>query len=227
MAMRHVRAGHDSVFALVMLVAVLLLSNPALSQTNTAPHGNARVHVYLIRGLMNVFSLGLDSVAARLRDHGIEASVHNHLEWLALTDEAIQACKSGRESEIILVGHSLGASAVVDMSQRMSAAGVQAALVISLDPVTKVTANGSVHRLVNYYISNGVGQAVDRGTSFHGSLQNVDLKNNPEGGHIFLTNSEAMQQKIYSEVLGGIATHIGCRAGSAHAASTTAARPPS
>jgi len=221
--MRHIRGVCASV-----LVSCLLFSGAALAQTPAPPHAAGKVHVYLLRGLVNIFSLGLDSVGGKLRQHGIEASVHNHLEWLALTDEAIQACKSGRESQIILVGHSLGASAVVDMAQRLSQAGVEASLVISLDPVTRVTANGRVPRLINYYISNGVGQAIDRGSSFHGSLQNVDLKNNPEGGHIFLTNSEAMQQKIYNDVLSAVATHTGCRLGAAHAtiSAAPASHPP-
>ena len=209
-------------------VTLLLLSHPAPSQVTTAPHAAPKAHVYLVRGLMNIFSLGLDSVASKLQARGIQATVHNHLEWAALADAAIQACKSGRESEIILVGHSLGASAVVDMAQRLSQDGVQAGLVISLDPVTRLTAGGTVHRLVNYYISNGVGQPVDRGPSFRGTLQNVDLKNNPEGGHIFLTNSEHMQQKVYDDVLAGIAQHPPCRVGTAHSASgpATTGRPP-
>jgi len=209
-------------------VTLFLLSHPALSQATTAPHAAPKVHVYLVRGLMNVFSLGLDAIASKLQARGIQATVHNHLEWTALADAAIEACKSGHESGIILVGHSLGASAVVDMAQRLSQDGVQAGLVISLDPVTRLTAGGTVHRLVNYYISNGVGQPVDRGPSFHGSLQNVDLKNNPEGGHIFLTNSERMQQKVYSDVLAGIAQHTPCRVGAARAASgaASAGRPP-
>src|SRR5215467_4256613 len=209
-------------------VTLLLLSHPALSQATTAPHATSKVHVYLVRGLMNVFSLGLDAIASKLQARGIQATVHNHLEWTALADAAIEACKSGHESGIILVGHSLGASAVVDMAQRLSQDGVQAGLVISLDPVTRLTAGGTVHRLVNYYISNGVGQPVDRGPSFRGTLQNVDLKNNPEGGHIFLTNSEHMQQKVYDDVLAGIAQRTPCRVGTAHSASgaASAGRPP-
>jgi hypothetical protein len=37
-------------------------------------------HVYLMRGLMNVFSLGMDQLAVLIARHGIEASVHNHAE---------------------------------------------------------------------------------------------------------------------------------------------------
>jgi hypothetical protein len=213
------------------IAACALLSYPSLSQAapQTAPRPSGKAHVYLVRGLLNVFSLGLDSIAAKLSQRGILATVHNHLEWTAVADEAIKACKSGRENEIILVGHSLGASAVVDMADRMSAAGVRAGLVISLDPVTKTIANGNAHRVINYYISNGVGQAVKRGVSFRGSLQNVDIKNDPaQGGHMFLTNSEIVQQRVYNDVVAAVAAHASCRIGPAHAATgpTAAGRPP-
>jgi thioesterase domain-containing protein len=180
-----------------------------------------------MRGLLNVFSMGLDSIAARLNKHGIQATVHNHMESEAIADEAIQACKSGRENEIIFVGHSLGASAVVEMADRLSAAGVRTALVVSLDPVTRTTAKGNAYRIINYYISNGVGQVVDRGANFHGSLQNVDIKNDPaQGGHMFITTSELVQQRVYNDVLAAVAVHTPCRIGAARADTGPASRVP-
>jgi hypothetical protein len=202
---------------LTSVAGIALFSGPGLSQTATPPKSTATVHVYLIRGLLNVFSLGLDSIADKLHHHGIEATVHNHLEWPALVGEAVEACKSGRESQIILVGHSLGASSVVDMANSMGQAGVQESLVISIDPVVRDTATGYVNRLVNYYVSNGVGQPVDRGPSFHGVVQNIDLKNSPEGGH-FMTNSDAIQQRVINDVLAAVhSVHTGCRVGAAQA----------
>jgi pimeloyl-ACP methyl ester carboxylesterase len=199
------------------IAACFLLSCPTLSHAALRHSGKA--HVYLMRGLLNVFSLGLDAIAARLNQHGIQATVHNHMEAEAIADEAIQACKNGSENEIILIGHSLGASAVVEMADRLSAAGVRAALVVSLDPVTKTTANGNTYRIVNYYISSGVGKVVDRGSRFHGSLQNVDIKNDPpQGGHMFLTTSQLVQQRVYNDVLAAVAVHAPCRIGAARAA---------
>ena len=208
------------VCTLLALASVSLagLSSSVFGQTATPPKSSASVHVYLVRGLLNVFSLGLDSIAEKLRRHGIEATVHNHMEWLLLADQAVQACKSGRESEIMVVGHSLGASAVVEMANRMGEAGVQSSLVVSIDPVVRVVASGHVGRLVNYYVSNGVGQPVERGASFHGSLQNIDLKNTPDGGH-FMTNSDAIQQRVADDVLASVRSgHVGCRIGATHAA---------
>lgn len=208
------------------IAAGSLLSYPALSHAapHAAPKHSGKAHVYLVRGLLNVFSLGLDSIAARLNQHGILATVHNHMESTSVADEAIQACKSGSENEIIFVGHSLGASAVVEMADRLSAFGVRAALVVSLDPVTRTTATGNPYRIINYYISNGVGQVVERGARFHGSLQNVDIKSDPaQGGHMFLTNSELVQQRVYNDVLAAVASHAPCRIGAAHSATGPAA----
>jgi hypothetical protein len=207
------------------IAACSLLSFPSVSHAASrhfvghAARHSGKAHVYLMRGLLNVFSLGLDAIAVRLNQHGIQATVHNHMEADAIADEAIQACKNGNENEIILVGHSLGASAVVEMADRMSAAGVRAALVVSLDPVTKTTAHGSAYRIINYYISNGVGQVVDRGSSFHGSLQNVDIKNDPaHGGHMFITTSELVQQRVFNDVVAAVAAHAPCHIGAARAA---------
>jgi hypothetical protein len=172
----------------------------------------------LVRGLLNVFSLGLDSIAEKLRHRGIQATVHNHLEGSMLAEQAVQACKGGRESEILLVGHSLGASAVVEMANQMAESGVQPSLVVSIDPVVRVTAIGHVGRLVNYYVSTGVGQPVARGSAFRGQLQNVDLKNSPEGGH-FMTNSDALQQRVINDVVAAVhSMHTGCRVAPAHTA---------
>jgi alpha-beta hydrolase superfamily lysophospholipase len=220
--MRHGRLIFASMMTSMLVASALVLSSAAAQSA----HAPGRPHVYLVRGLINIFSLGLDSVAERLRSQGINATVHNHIEWLGLTEDAVDECKSGRASQIVLVGHSLGATAVIDMADHMSQAGVEASLVVSMDPVTRPTATGTMRKLINYYISNGVGQPVDRGPSFRGTLQNVDLKDNPEGGHIFLTNSTAMQQKIYSDVMASLATHASCHLGMTRAASGQASRPP-
>ena len=75
-----------------------------------------RAHVYLLRGLMNVFSLGMDTLAEKIQRRGIYATVHNHTEWEALADQAAAAYRAGKEGPIIVVGHSLGADSVMLMS---------------------------------------------------------------------------------------------------------------
>lgn len=190
---------------------MLIVSVPASCETATPAKPKSTTHVYLLRGFMNVFSLGLDSMMEKLQNRGIHATVNNHLLWPVLAEEAIENCKSGRESNVILIGHSLGASAVVSMADRLNQAGVRVPLVVTLDPVVRTTVGGNVGKLLNYYLSNEIGTSVDRGTDFHGSLQNMDMRTHSELGHVSLTTSEAIQQQVIAQVVA--ATHSSCHVG--------------
>ena len=87
------------------VVAIMLIGLPLAA--NAAP---AAAHVYLMRGVLNIFSLGMDQMANRLEQKGISASVHNHILWASVADDAAAAYKSGRIKTVILVGHSSGAT---------------------------------------------------------------------------------------------------------------------
>jgi hypothetical protein len=50
---------------------------------------------------------------------------------------------------------------------------------------------------------------VERASGFHGSLQNVDMKDHAEIGHVSLTTSDAIQRQIMGDVLGAL--HGRCR----------------
>lgn len=56
---------------------------------------------------MNVFSQGMDDLAAKIRAHGIVASVYNHWDDAALAEEAARNDKAGEEGPLIIIGHSL------------------------------------------------------------------------------------------------------------------------
>lgn len=158
-----------------------------------------RHHVYLIRGFMNVFSLGMDDIAAKLHQQGIYATVHNHLAWAELAQEAAAGYKSGRVPTIILVGHSLGATAVTKMAARLGELGVPVALAIGLDPVYQTAASGRVARYVNYYISSGVGKDVKKTRQFSGTLQNIDVEK-PNIGHLNIDKNPDIERKVIAEI---------------------------
>ena len=164
--------------------------------------------VYLLRGLTNVLSPGLDQLADELRKRNIDATITNHAFWEALATEAIEDCKSGRVSSIVLVGHSLGAGAAVSMAEQLQRAGLRVALIVTLDPVVKTAVPGNVHLLKNFYLSSGVGTKVERGGHFHGLLQNVDMGSNAELGHVSLTTAPSIQKQIMTDI---VAANLGCR----------------
>jgi hypothetical protein len=182
-------------------VALLLLGLPNNASTGHAKtDSGSDVHVYLIRGVLNVFSLGLDQIAARLRQQGIPATVHNHMFWAPLAAEAAAEYSNGRVRRIILVGHSSGATVLPDMVGQLSRLGVPVALAIGLDSVFQTSLAGRVGRYVNFYIANGVGTRVEKTSRFLGALENVDVQNIPGIGHITIDKNDIIQQKVISEI---------------------------
>ena len=67
-----------AVFALVVGIVLTLGANPGAAQPQPQPQ--VRAHAYLLRGLMNIFSLGMDTLAEQLKRRGVYATVHNYAE---------------------------------------------------------------------------------------------------------------------------------------------------
>jgi pimeloyl-ACP methyl ester carboxylesterase len=155
-----------------LMILVAIGASSAIFAGQEKP--DAQEKVYLLRGLTNVLSPGIDQLANDLRKKNISATVTNHLFWNSLAAEAIQDCRSGRVDSIVLVGHSLGASAAVGMAEQLRSAGIRVALIVTFDPVTKTSVPSNVHLLENFYLSSGLGVPVQRGEHFHGLLRNVD-----------------------------------------------------
>jgi hypothetical protein len=186
-----------------IVVASLLLLLPAGITVSdavpaTAPANGA--HVYLLRGVLNVFSLGLDGIAARLEAQGIPVTITNYLGWASVADEAAADYRSGRVKTIILVGHSSGATVLPDMVARLDQLGAPVRLAIGLDSVFKTSLSGRVGRYVNYYIGNGNGEPVARTSQLHGTLENVNVQNIPGVGHVTIDKSEIMQRRVIGDI---------------------------
>jgi hypothetical protein len=107
-------------FAVVGVLSLLTVIGFAARPSMAQP----RAHVYLLRGLMNIFWLGMDTLAEKIQRHGIYATIHNYAEWQTLADQAAAAYHAGKEGPIIIVGHSLGADAVMEMSAYLGRKGV-------------------------------------------------------------------------------------------------------
>jgi len=183
-------------------LAITLLALPALTTASHAvpASGPSGVHVYLLRGVLNVFSLGLDGIASKLEAQGIPVTITNYLGWSALADEAAADYRSGKIHTIILVGHSSGATVLPDMVARLSQQGAPVKLAIGLDSVFRTSLSGRVGRYVNYYIGNGNGEPVAPTKQLHGTLENVNVSNVPGVGHLTIEKSEIMQRRVISDI---------------------------
>jgi hypothetical protein len=185
-----------------MAMALLLLTLPisaGTGNTMTAPRPGA--HVYLVRGVLNIFSLGLDEIAAKLQQQGITATVHNHLSWASIADEAAAEYKSGRVKTIILVGHSSGATVLPDIVARLDQLGAPVKLAIGLDSVFRTSLTGRVGRYINFYVANGAGTPVEKTKQLRGTLENVDVEKIGVG-HLTIDKNQIMQQKVIDAIDG-------------------------
>jgi pimeloyl-ACP methyl ester carboxylesterase len=175
---------------------VVLLCVLAHAPASAAARGGT--HVYLLRGIFNV-SVGLDALAGELARMGVAASVYGHGESGSVAAAAIRDYKSGRVHSIILVGHSLGGGAVLDVAERLRDAGVPVALLISLESGSSGPVASNVRRAVNFYIS-GSGVPVSPGPGFHGSLQNIDVGRIAGMDHMTIQSMPSMHRRMLAYV---------------------------
>jgi hypothetical protein len=192
-------------FRLASATLLVVLSVMSASSASAATAGHKKV--YLLRGLTNVLSPGIDHLNEELQRRNVDVTIANHAFSDSLALEAIDGCKSGRISSIVVVGHSLGASAAVSMAEQLQRAGLHVALIVTIDPVTKIVVPNNVHVLRNYFLSSGVGTVVERNGRFHGTLQNVDM-GKTEYGHVSLTNAPVVQNQAMRDIL---SANSGCR----------------
>ena len=183
----------------------LAVASPASSQNlaakppaSKAQVSDTRTHVYLLRGLMNIFSLGMDDLASKLNARGVYSTVHNHAEWQSLSDEIAAKYKKGNRSPVILIGHSLGADAVMFMGEYLDKQGVPVALIVPFDGTASYAATKNVARVFN--LTQRTYARMTRGPGFHGELINMDVTG-PSIDHVNIDKSARLHSLVIARVL--------------------------
>jgi len=193
--LRHLVAGAS-------LVAVLGIVLPTVAQSAKITQGEGGVshpHVYLMRGLLNIFSLGMDQLAAQIEQKGIDASVYNHSVADTVVDRIVQAYRGGDHGPYILVGHSLGADAVMTMAQQLNLQGVPVALVVPFDGTGSYAAPGNVACVLN--LTQRKYAYMQAGAGFHGKLSNVDVSADSSIDHFTIDKTPRLQAQALSSIL--------------------------
>lgn len=161
--------------------------------------GNGPPHAYLLRGLMNIFSLGMDELAQKIERAGIASTIHEHGDWQRLSDEIAAKYKSGNHGPTILIGHSLGADAVMLMGERLHTKGVPVALIVPFDATRSLAASANVARVMN--ITQRDYAYMMRGYGFHGELQNIDVSRDESVGHINIDKSARLHAMVVNKIV--------------------------
>lgn len=158
--------------------------------------------VYLIRGLANIFSLGMDTMAKRMRDKGLNVKTFNHSGWKGVANRIVKRSKEDKVSyPIVIAGHSLGANSATAMANYLTKQGVKVGLVVAFDPTLKRIVKGNIQQVVNYYIPNGSKNEVYRGAGFRGKVRNVDVSDMRGVNHMNVEKNKELQTQFIDNVM--------------------------
>lgn len=181
--------------AAALLAAVLNLTTTASAPAqHVSPQPNlmrSETHVYLMRGLLGIFSLGMDDLAGKLNNQGFRANVYGYEVWQTIADQIVQRRRDGHAGPVVIVGHSLGANATFDVADSLNGRDVPVLLAVIFDAteVRRVPAN--VSAFINFYARDGFGHQAVAGPGFVGELANFDLS---ADGTITHTNIDALDR---------------------------------
>jgi len=146
---------------------------------------------------MNVFSLGMDDLTEKIQAAGIAAMVANHADAETVVNLIVTRYQVGDRGPIVLVGHSLGADAVITMAQALDRCEIPFALVLLFDG----TAPHAVPKNVATAINRTQRYDLTPDFEFHGAIANVDLRYDDGIDHLTIDKSPVLQARALNYVL--------------------------
>lgn len=198
MSIRLMGLKRPSGAALLILASVFAVTLAGSADAQAAT-GRRPGHVYLFRGILNVFSLGMDQIAYKLEAAGERATVANHTSWSSAADDMIAQYRGGNREPIILMGHSAGADATISVARKLAAYNIPVALIVNFDPVAPDPVPNNVRQIVNFYVPAGWGQAVAADTRFKGKLANVNESSTTN--HFSIDKDDGLQRQAIARAL--------------------------
>ncbi|MEM7464427.1 MAG: hypothetical protein AAF362_17290 [Pseudomonadota bacterium] len=156
--------------------------------------------IYLMRGLMDVFSRGIDVMAVQMRREGFYAVNTSYTEWEAIGADIVRRNKLKQVSyPIAIVGHSLGANDATKLANYLGSRGIKVSYVAAFDPTEPGYVGKNIKKVVNYYLPNENNKIYKR-RGFNGRILNINMSKNPDISH---TNIEK-NPKLQSQVMGNV-----------------------
>lgn len=183
--------------------ALLVVAAIAIAQVTPAKASgiDTNVQIYLLRGLANVFSFGMDEIGQQLSARGFRPRVINHRGWQGAADRIAAYYRMGRTAPIIIIGHSLGANNAARIAQRLNGKGIPVAYLVTFDPTERVRVPDNVEYFVNFYQNNGFGRTASFSPSRHKQKVNINLTSSPGMSHTNIDQSRRLQDIVIARIL--------------------------
>jgi Thioesterase domain len=204
-------------------LAVINFVGQAAAQVNTQSAAPPRhVQVDLFRGLADIFSRGMDTLTEKLNRQGYSARVYSHTHWQAVTRNIADRYARGDRDIVVLIGHSLGADATLQIANALARSNVPVDLIVTFDGTHPHQVPGNVRHLVNFFQNNGFGKKISPGPGFAGQLNNVDLTADTSLSHVTIDKSH----RLHAEVIAKITDIVNADVAAARKASKPKAKKP-
>ena len=158
--------------------------------------------IHLFRGLANVFSDGINVIGARMQRNGMDARVYNHSRWQSVSDDIIARSKriGGVSYPIVIMGHSLGGNACVQMAKYLGDRGIKVAKVVAFDPTITTYVGPNIGNVRNYYIPKRENvNVVLKAAGYTGQLENIDMTVRAGVDHFNIEKQTDIQIKLVKE----------------------------
>lgn len=187
--------------------AVVGPSVASAQRVDTPPASIGHGYTIVLRGLMNIWSRGMDTVAKELEARGVRVHVDNHRHWKQIAEELAKRYETDKSiAPIIIIGHSLGANAAVLMADKLGQFRVPVRLIIAYDGLahteeTQAYISYNVQEVLNFYNSKVLGMEMVPGRGFTGTIDNVDVQGIKGAGHIKLDKNPEFQARAISLVM--------------------------
>ncbi len=156
--------------------------------------------VYFFRGGFDVFSTGMNQMAAQLRGQKIKASAHSFTAWRGIAEDIVQRSKKKKVSyPIVVLGHSFGADVVPEFANYLGRNGIATELVVGFDPTGRRTFTKGAKKAVNY--RTHMGGHYTKGDGFRGKITEIDVSTRYRGAnHVTIEKVDAIQNDVLASV---------------------------
>lgn len=160
------------------------MKNGSLARIQPVSDRDRVGNVYLIRGLIGLFSAGIDRLTVKIGDAGVHAEVFQEVQDAAIARTIIERYRAAPRCEpIVLIGHSVGAEDVIRIARKLESAGIDVDLLITLDATNPRQVPKNVKVCINYYQSTAMdfipvlrGMKLETEKGFAGEMVNLDVR---------------------------------------------------
>jgi hypothetical protein len=175
------------------------LIGPANAQSSNAATAS-EVQVDLLRGLADIFSHGMDTLADKLGRLGYSAQVYSTHGWQSVAQRIAYKYSRGHKDIVVVIGHSLGANATFDVANALDRQNIPVELIVTFDATSPQPVPKNVLHFVNFYQENGFGKRVSPGPGFQGELTNIDLTADMGLSHTTIEKSPRLHAVVMQKI---------------------------